>query len=366
MKFYRKKIFPILATPVVIATSGLFVVSCSNANSFNVLEKEDLYGNIWLAALTGSGLANDKQVSPFDMTIEELENVVNQSIKNDETNNFTMKVYCFYLLWNAIKNPYTSSGEVQTNLSTEITEYGTMLQNKMEPDDTDITNDSDKTFDNFKNYIKTFDYKISLVNFDGEIINNQVKIKDVLSSGLYLLNFKIDFWTSDSETNDKMISKNNPNNSIMLKTATTTEQRRIINGVKNETTKDLTKKQYTYQSTKLYYDIPSKQFSTIILPSNVNYLINESTLNSGFNTTDKKRALFSFNWYSNSSNSINFNSFLILRIDSSNNFSTSITSNWTLFLRKNNIINSSGSVDPIKIDLKKSFNIDSKLLEDES
>lgn len=365
MKFYRKKIFPFLTTPVVIATSGCFVVSCSNTSSYNILENGNLYGDVWLAALTGSGLADDKQVSPFDMTVEELENVINDSIKKDETKSFAMKVYCFYLLWNAIKNPYTSSGQVQTNLSTEIIEYGTMLQNKMAPDDNDETNDSNKTFEIFKNYIKTFEYKISLVNFEGEEINNNVKIKDILSSGLYLLNFKIDFSTTDNETNDKMISKNNVNNSIMLKTATTTEQRRIINGIKNETTKELVKKQFTYQSTKLYYDISSKKFSTIILPSNVNYLINESTLNSGFSAEDKNRALFSFNWYSKSINSNNFESFLVLRTDATGNFNTTISSDWTLFLKKYNIIDSSGAVVPIKIDLKNSFYVDEKLLKEE-
>ena len=73
-----------------------------------------------------------------------------------------------------------------------------------------------------------------------------------------MLNFKIDFWTSDEETNTKMVS-GSTGKSIMYKNNLSRSQREEIRKITNLELKELTTNQYSYQSTKLYYDATNKQ-----------------------------------------------------------------------------------------------------------
>ncbi len=360
MKFSRKKML-LISTPLVAITPAIFAISCSKTDNtkYDVSENNQLYSNLWLLQII-----NEIDNTVFDMTVQDLEDTINNSLKKDSKNNLIMKLYCFYLLWNGIKSPYTSDGNIQPNLSTDINDYSSMLTDKLKADDEDEENESKKTYKNLKKYIESFDYRLSIINFENGVIDKTKTINEIFASDMYVLNFKIDFWTSDEETNSKMVSKKT-NRSIMFKTSMTTEQRKIVRNISNPETKQIAQNQFTYQSTKIYYDVENKKFSTIILPSNINYLISESTVDSGFAAGDKQRNVFSFNWYSSSEGSNNFNSFLTIRLNETNNFSTSLNTNWTNFLMKEGIIDSDKKMDVVKINLNKSFSVSSDLLEED-
>ncbi|MBD5423123.1 MAG: hypothetical protein HDR43_01350 [Mycoplasma sp.] len=356
MKFLKRKIIQISSSIVILSPIAV-AISCSTSNSFLASSKSNnLYSNIWNL----SGM-NEIKNTMFDMTIEELEIKINNELKKDSSNDFLMKIYSFYLLWQAIKSPESESGSsIQTNLSTDITNYSTFLSGKLVADVTNVDNEN-KEYKKFKSYLETFDYKISIVNFDGNKIDNKQTLRKVLyEKSYYVLNFKIDFWTTDDETNSKMISTKN-SKSIMYKNALTRKQRETIKNIADEETKEIVVSQYSYQSTKMYYDIVEKKFSTIILPSNVHYDGKEETIDSGFSSNSKSRKLFLFDYSSDEKNPNNFSTKLILMLSSSNNFSTSISSDWTNFLEKEGYYgvhtseNTSKQMKNIEIDLGKSF-----------
>ncbi|WP_022935025.1 hypothetical protein ACJA28_02885 [Mesomycoplasma moatsii] len=359
---FSKKWFLVIGSSVAtILTPISLVISCSknNNDNYKVSENETLYSNIW-------NLSMDDIIknSIFNLTVKDLETQINNTLKNDYKNNLIMKTYCFYLLWQAIKNPRSSSGSVETNLSNDIIDFGSFLSETCTADDENVKDDKKKTYSKFKKYIESFEYKISIINFEKENINEEEKLRDIFSSGTYVLNFKIDFWTNDEETNTKMISSKNNNKSIMLTTKMTREQRKILNSIKDEKIKELVKNQFIYQGTKLYYNVVDKKFSTIILPTNI-YSTNviEKTPNSGFAPGDDERQLFEFNWYSNSENSTQFNSYINLLLNSVNNFSTSLNNDWTNFLKKEEIISTDGKMQLLKINLNNNIIFDASKFE---
>lgn len=347
MNFLKKNILKALV-PSLVLTPIITTISCSR-NDYVVSSNIDLYSTIW-----NLSLENDIKNSIFDMNIRELENEINSSLKKDSKNNLIMKIYSFFLLWQAIKNPLSSNGSTITNQSTNIENYSTFLNNKLKSDNENVEDDK-KTYKNFKNYINTFDYKISIININSKTnsIDYEQNLRTIFANNQYILNFKIEFSSSDKDTNEKIVD--NSNKSILTRTALTREQRQIINKIQNEEVKQLTLNQYNYQSTKLYFDIESKKFSTIILPSNIYPNLLNFTPNSGFSNKDEKRQLFQFEWYSNNENSNKFNSYIELLLSSSNNFSTSLNSDWTRFLKQEKLLNSSNNFSNIKINLNKTF-----------
>ncbi len=366
MKFLKKKtLIPIIATAAIISPISM-VLSCSKStsNDYSVSSNESLYSDIWNLSLitspeTGEGIIPN---SFFDMTVSQLEEQINKNIKSDSKNNFILKIYSFYLLWNAIKNPRDTAGTVVNSVSSEMTDFSTFLSNKLSQDDSSVTLTSKKTYNNFKKYINTFDYKISIVNFDNGSINNNLKLREVFDRNQqYILNFQFNFWTSDNDTNAKMVSNGK---SIMMKTALTRDQRQTLQNIKNSEVKELTKNQFTYQGTQLYYDVDAKKFISIILPSNIySGLTDEATPDSGFATSDKNRQLFQFNWYSRSENSTTFDSYINLLLDVTTNFSTNFTSDWTNFLNKESIL-VDGKMQMMKINLDRPIKYNANEYED--
>ena len=354
MKFSKKSLLKI-GLPIALISPAFVVVSCSHdSKDYSISSNSQMYSNIWNLSLD-----NTIKNSIFEWTVADLEKSLNNSIKSNQKSDFTMRVYCFYYLWEAIKKPYSPSGSVITNLSSEISDYSNFLSNKLKADNTDVS-DSKKTYNKFKKYINSFNYIISLINFDGEVINNQEKLKDVFANGDYKLNFKIDFWSSDSETNSKMVSSKT-NKSIMYKNSIDRDQREILNNISDTETKSLVQKQFAYQSTKLYYDIDTKTFSTIILPSNIYNGLVEETPDSGFQSSDSKRQLFAFEWYGTSENSTSFDTYIDFLLDSTNNFDTSLTTDWTNFLKKESLMkdyDGTYKMENIKINLNNTIKYD--------
>ena len=348
MNFLKKNILKVLA-PSLVLTPIVAIVSCSKDDDYSVSSNVDLYSTIW-----NLSLEDDIKNSIFDMNIKELEEKINSNLKKDSKNNLIMKIYSFYLLWQAIKNPLSSNGSVITNQSTNIENFSTFLTNKLDPDNEDVE-DYKKTYKNFKNYINTFDYNISIININSKTntIDYEQSLRTIFANNQYILNFKIDFFTSDKETNEKIVDGSNK--SILTKTALTREQRQTLNKIQNEELKQLTLNQYNYQSTKLYFDVNNKKFSTIILPSNIYPNLLSFTPDSGFSSKDEKRQLFQFEWYSSSENSTKFNSYIELLLSSSNNFSTSLNSDWTRFLKQEKLLDSSNNLSNIKINLNKTI-----------
>ncbi len=359
MKFLQAKFLKI-SNSVVILSPIAIVMSCSVNNQDYQVSSSDsnLYSIIW-------NLSGDNEIKNvfFDLTIQELEDKINNKIKEDEKNYLLMKIYCFYLLWDGMKNPISeTNSSSQLILSEDIKNFGTFLSNKLVSDDDQITLD-DRTYNNFKSYINTFDFKISLINIENNVDNNPIidnskTLREVLwDNSYYVLNFKIDFWTSDEETNSKMISSSNK--SIMYKNNLSRSQREEIRKIQNPELKTLVTNQFTYQSTKIYYDLNNKIFSTIVLPSNVHNSGKEETINSGYATKDKTRRLFLFEFYSNHKDDNNFKTFIELKLDQSDNFNYSLTSDWTNFLKKEDYyVDEDGTgfkMKNVKIDLDKNF-----------
>lgn len=361
MGFSKKWLLFIGSSIATILTPTSLVISCSknNNDNYKVSINEALYSNIW-------NLSMDDIIknSIFNLTVKDLETQINNTLKNDYKNNLMMKTYCFYLLWQAIKNPRSSSGSIESNLSNDIIDFGTFLSETCAADDKNVKDDNKKTYFKFKKYIESFEYEISIINFDKVNINKEEKLRNIFSSGTYILNFKIDFWTNNEETNKKMISSQNNNKSIMLTTKMTRDQRRILNSIKDEKIKELVKNQFIYQGTKLYYNVVDKKFSTIVLPTNI-YSTNviENTPNSGFAPGDNKRQLFEFNWYSNSENSTKFDSYIDLLLNSTNNFSTSLNNDWTNFLKKEGFLSEDKKMQILKINLNNNIIFDSSKFE---
>ncbi len=354
MKFLRLKFLKITSAIVILSPISIALSCSSKNNEYQVSSNTDLYSTIW-------NLSGDNQIknSFFNLTIDELQKKINQQIKNDEKKYYLMKIYCFYLLWEAMKNPTSEDGTTsQLILSEDIKNFGTFLSNKLVSDNDKITLDN-RTYNNLKAYINTFDFDISIINLNNETIDNTLTLRDVLwNKSYYVLNFKIEFWTSDDETNNKMINVNT-GKSIMYKNNLSRTQREEIRKINNSELKKMTTYQYSYQSTKLYYDTTNKKFSTIILPSNVYYNGNEETINSGFTSKDKSRKLFLFDFYSNNEKDNNYQSYLELCLSQSENFNYSINSDWTNFLKKENYYkeNKTGSLtmENIKINLDINF-----------
>lgn len=355
MKFSMKKLLLSLSSATLISSSFLTISCSSTSSNFSLSSNSTLYSTMWNISSVFS-IVKD---SIFDYTVEELENVINKSLKNDTKNNKIMKSYVFYLLWEAINNPKSESGSSIPNLSSEISDYSTFLYNKLAADDSNV-DDDEKTYKKFSTYIDTFDYKISILNFNNEELNSQETIRDIFNSNSYILNFKIDFWTSDSETNEKMVNSTTKR-SIMYRNTLTREQRQIIEKIKDPDLKKLTTNQFNYQSTKLYYDVETKKFSSIVLPSNVYSGMTEATPNSGFSSSDKKRELFIFDWTSASETSTSFESTMSLLLSNSSNFSSSFNSNWSRYLEYANLsedVDGDKKIKNVQINLNKKINVD--------
>lgn len=356
MKFSKKKILSLL--PIAIIPMPIMVItSCSKNHNFEASSTPDLYTSV-LNALQNKLIQGNNFL---DLTVAQFEAKINEEIKKDATNDLLMKIYCFYLLWQSIKNPLTESGTTQSNLSTEIQEYATFLENKLSPDDKNIQDKNKKKYTKFKNYLNSFNYQISLFNFNNENNNTEETLLNLFKNGRYVLDFQINFWTTDEETNSKMISKKNNGKSIMFKNTISRPDREIIRKIKDKNLKEIATNQFAYQSTKLYFDLEQKKFSSIILPSNINYVVGyDETPNSGFASGDKTRRLLAFEFYTENNKSKTFSPFINFLLNSSDNFSYSLTSDWTNFLELEKLYitpegKSSKEMKNIKISLGNSF-----------
>ena len=153
MKFLQLKFLKITSAIVILSPISIALSCSSKNNEYQVSSNTDLYSTIW-------NLSGDNQIknSFFNLTIDELQKKINQQIKNDEKKYYLMKIYCFYLLWEAMKNPTSEDGTTsQLILSEDIKNFGTFLSNKLVSDNDKITLDN-RTYNNLKAYINTFDF----------------------------------------------------------------------------------------------------------------------------------------------------------------------------------------------------------------
>lgn len=357
MKFFSKKLL-IMSGTAALSFPFVATVSCSKSETKEVQFINDtaLYNTIWNYLL-------EEENSFFKITINDLKNKLNSELKKNSDFNYKMKIYCFSLLWDAIKNPKNENGDaLSNNLGENISRFSTFLTDKVECDNKDEKNDDKKTYNNLKKYIDTFDWslEISFIDNDGNI-NNNISLLDIFDSREGIpaqqkgakLNFWFKFKTSDKETNEKIFIDNK---SIMYKNIISRDNLKIINNTQNEELKSLLRNQFFYQSTKLYYE--EGWFKTIILSSITKQGDTIwTTDNTGWGKNDKKRNLFNFNFESNNSDNTSFNIYLNMLLSDSNNLSVNLSTNWKLFLTKEKLIED-GKFKDLKINLDAKINIE--------
>lgn len=327
----RKFLIPISISPLSVIPLAT-IVSCSNfANAkFVYLNDSVLYGEIWNTSMVGN-----EKIEFSEMTLRDIEKIVNQKINNDKKIKKIIQAYLVQFLLSSISSPYDRSGKPITNKNTELQDIETYLKNDViTPDD---KNADEKTFKKLNSFIESVsDIKLNILFFsknkDKKIeLNNDIKLKEAITLGnKNRLNFQFDFKINDTKLNELLIKSKG-----FLKNRQTREEIKEIRKIKKtESSKeiiDLIENQYTYQGTKMHYDINNQTFKTIVLPSNMDASDDRPTSDSGFNeVSDKKRKLFYFDWKEISSNK--YNSYLIMKLSDNNYFNTSIFPWWRDYL----------------------------------
>lgn len=343
-KRIRMLYFPILST----ATLPLAVISCSNQPNNPFVSDEtnsNSYGDLWNLSFSNAIDKVDLSNSLYEMTLKDFESKLNEQILSNRRINKLMKIYCFQLLYQAIKNPYDSGGHKISNLGNNLTNYGQYLLDKINPDNPDVENKKynnfDKFLDNFKNIkinvlsFKTFEPDPNQPNTPVQVeFNNLIKLGNRINdhNNLERLNFQISFEVSDPYLNEKII--NEQGETIFYKTNKTREQRQLINKYKNnkdQSIYNLIDNQFLYQGTKMYYEVPTKTFKTIVLNSNVKNGNSFETKQSGFiKTVDTNRNVSFFDFKEIGKNK--YRQYFVWNLANSSYFDTSLSSNFTNYL----------------------------------
>lgn len=323
-----KKKFWISSLYATLSFSPLItIVSCSSPkeSALSVFESDEkLYENIWDQSFI-NGINNFSET-----TLNDIENYINQQIKNNSNIKKTFQAYLAQYLFSSIFSPYDRSGNINTNKNEQLQEIEIYLKNKIiTPDD---LNADDKTFKKLNKFVESiFDIKVNILFFKNNDehkieVAKDIKVKNALNIQKDILNFQFEFKVKDENLNNLLINSNG-----LLKNSQTREEIKKVRQLKQDRNSQdiilLVDNQFTYQGTKLYYDKNNKSFKSIVLPSNVNATYNRNTSQSGFNkNSDKERKLFYFDWKNIKTNE--YNSYLVMKLSNDNYFDTSVGTSW--------------------------------------
>ena len=158
--------------------TAIAVVSCSQNSSNNwASQVSTTYSNIW--NLTNTNITNNQNNnSVYSLTIQQLEDQINNVVNSNKFLLKQAKAWCFSMLWNAIKSPYSRSGSVITSLPEDLSSYSSFLSGFVAPDETD-----GDTYNKLNSFVDSFyDIKINLLSFSGDTPST-VKIDKNLTVG---------------------------------------------------------------------------------------------------------------------------------------------------------------------------------------
>ena len=350
-----------LGIPLSI-TLPFVVVSCSSSNFVSEIDGGKNYDILWNTSFFK--LPEEKPSQIFDLKIQEFENKINNEINGNSQNRKLLKLFAFSSLYQSVKNPYNREGKVATINDEKLKKFGDFLSDQMKPDNDKITDDSKKTYNNFDRFIeKFFDVKINVLAFDTvEDATNSNKIKAQINKNLSLgeslnddlldrLHFQLSFKINDPKTNELIV---NNGESIFYRTPKIREEREIINKNKNADLelRNLIENQFKYQGSKMYFDLETKEFKSIVLTSNVKLNGDKSTKPSGFiEGTDTNRKLLFFDFKQIGKEE--FQNYLIFDLANSSYFDPFLQTNFNNYLKKQNLYVDS-KMKRIEINLKTS------------
>ena len=350
-----------LGIPLSI-TLPFVVVSCSSSNFVSEIDGGKNYDILWNTSFFK--LPEEKPSQIFDLKIQEFENKINNEINGNSQNRKLLKLFAFSSLYQSVKNPYNREGKIATINDEKLKKFGDFLSDQMKPDNDKITDDSKKTYNNFDRFIEKFvDVKINVLAFDAvEDATNSNKIKAQINKNLSLgeslnddlldrLHFQLSFKINDPKTNELIV---NNGESIFYRTPKIREEREIINKNKNADLelRNLIENQFKYQGSKMYFDLETQEFKSIVLTSNVKLNGDKSTKPSGFiEGTDTNRKLLFFDFKQIGKEE--FQNYLIFDLANSSYFDPFLQTNFNNYLKKQNLYVDS-KMKRIEINLKTS------------
>ena len=351
-----------LGIPVTVALPFV-VVSCSSSNFVSEIDGAKNYDILWNTSFFK--LPEEKPSQIFDLKIQEFENRINNEINGNSQNRKLLKLFAFSSLYQSVKNPYNREGKVATINDEKLKKFGDFLSDQMKPDDDKITDDNKKTYNNFDRFIEKFvDVKINVLAFDTvEDTTNSNKIKAQINKNLSLgeslnddlldrLHFQLSFKINDPKTNELVV---NNGESIFYRTPKIREEREVINKNKNADLelRNLIENQFKYQGSKIYFDLKTQEFKSIVLTSNVKLNGDKSTKPSGFiEGTDTNRKLLFFDFKQIGKEE--FQNYLIFDLANSSYFDPFLQTNFNNYLKKQNLYVDS-KMKRIEINLKTSI-----------
>ena len=351
-----------LGIPVTVALPFV-VVSCSSSNFISEIDGAKNYDILWNTSFFK--LPEEKPSQIFELKIQEFENRINNEINGNSQNRKLLKLFAFSSLYQSVKNPYNREGKVATINDEKLKKFGDFLSDQMKPDDDKITDDNKKTYNNFDRFIEKFvDVKINVLAFDTvEDTTNSNKIKAQINKNLSLgeslnddlldrLHFQLSFKINDPKTNELVV---NNGESIFYRTPKIREEREVINKNKNADLelRNLIENQFKYQGSKIYFDLKTQEFKSIVLTSNVKLNGDKSTKPSGFiEGTDTNRKLLFFDFKQIGKEE--FQNYLIFDLANSSYFDPFLQTNFNNYLKKQNLYVDS-KMKRIEINLKTSI-----------
>ena len=351
-----------LGIPLSI-TLPFVVVSCSSSNFVSEIDGGKNYDILWNTSFFK--LPEEKPSQIFDLKIQEFENKINNEINGNSQNRKLLKLFAFSSLYQSVKNPYNREGKIATINDEKLKKFGDFLSDQMKPDDDKITDDNKKTYNNFDRFIEKFvDVKINVLAFDTvEDATNSNKIKAQINKNLSLgeslnddlldrLHFQLSFKINDPKTNELIV---NNGESIFYRTPKIREEREVINKNKNAdlVLRNLIENQFKYQGSKMYFDLETQEFKSIVLTSNVKLNGDKSTKPSGFiEGTDTNRKLLFFDFKQIGKEE--FQNYLIFDLANSSYFDPFLQTNFNNYLKKQNLYVDS-KMKRIEINLKTSI-----------
>ena len=351
-----------LGIPATVALPFV-VVSCSSSNFVSEIDGAKNYDILWNTSFFK--LPEEKPSQIFDLKIQEFESRINNEINGNSQNRKLLKLFAFSSLYQSVKNPYNREGKVATINDEKLKKFGDFLSDQMKPDDDKITDDNKKTYNNFDRFIEKFvDVKINVLAFDTvEDATNSNKIKAQINKNLSLgeslnddlldrLHFQLSFKINDPKTNELIV---NNGESIFYRTPKIREEREVINKNKNAdlVLRNLIENQFKYQGSKMYFDLETQEFKSIVLTSNVKLNGDKSTKPSGFiEGTDTNRKLLFFDFKQIGKEE--FQNYLIFDLANSSYFDPFLQTNFNNYLKKQNLYVDS-KMKRIEINLKTSI-----------
>ena len=345
------------------ALAPLSVVACDFSGGFTTqTDGAKNYDILWNTAFFK--LPNETPSAIYNLTIEELETRINAQINSSAQARKLLKLFAFTSLYQAVKNPYNREGQRVDIADEALKKFGDFLSDQMKPDQADETDDKKKTYRNFDRFIESFNnVKISVLAFEPTttasgrpgpvLIDKSVLLGEELGPKLLeRLHFQLSFKINNARIHELVVSNNEP---VFHRTQKNREERIIIKNHRNSpAVLELIENQFKYQGTKMYYDLPSQEFRSIILTSNVKYNTDKDTTPSGFiGGTDTTRKLFFFDFKQIGRET--YQNYLILDLANSAYFDPFLQTNFNNYLKTQQLYVDS-KMKRIEINLKTTIN----------